>query len=63
MRDKVVRKELVVNYISTVDHVASVFTKDLSFAHFNVLTSKLMVRCHPISFRGCDSQNISACLC
>uniref|UniRef100_A0A2N9IS10 Reverse transcriptase Ty1/copia-type domain-containing protein n=1 Tax=Fagus sylvatica TaxID=28930 RepID=A0A2N9IS10_FAGSY len=57
--DKVIRNELAVNYICTLDQVADIFTKGLSFTRFKFLTSKLMVRCHPIRLWGCDSQTSS----
>jgi hypothetical protein len=55
VRDKVVRKELEVCYLSTTDQVADIFTKGLSKSRFLLLTNKLMVRSRPISLRGCDN--------
>jgi hypothetical protein len=60
VRDKVVRKELEVCYISTTDQVADIFTKGLSKSRFLLLTNKLMVRSRPISLRGCDNHGKSA---
>ncbi|WOH07734.1 hypothetical protein DCAR_0727167 [Daucus carota subsp. sativus] len=54
VREKVIRKELDVRYISTVDQVADVFTKGLSSSRFKQLANKLMVRSRPISLRGGD---------
>jgi len=55
IRDKVVRKELEVCYISTTDQVADIFTKSLSKSRFLLLTNKLMVRARPISLQGCNN--------
>ena len=59
VRDKVVRKELEVCYISTTDQVADIFTKGLSKSRFLLLTNKLMVRSRAISLRGCDNHRKS----
>ncbi|KAL5706233.1 hypothetical protein ACHQM5_024431 [Ranunculus cassubicifolius] len=57
VRDKVVRKELAVQYICTEDQIADVFTKGLSSVRFKNLTHKLMVHPCPISLRGCDRKS------
>jgi hypothetical protein len=55
VRDKVVRKELEVCYISNTNQVVDIFTKGLSKSRFLLLTNKLMVRARPISLQGCDN--------
>lgn len=53
VREKVIRGELQVRYISTKDQVADIFTKGLSRQRFTGLQYKLMVRDPTISLRGC----------
>ena len=55
VREKVVRGELDVRYISTLDQLADCLTKGLSTSRFRYLISKLPVRSCPVSFRGCDN--------
>lgn len=52
--EKVIRTELEVRYISTLDQIGDIFTKGLSLHRFNDLRFKLMVRDSPLSLRGCD---------
>ncbi|XXG62615.1 hypothetical protein AAC387_Pa05g0940 [Persea americana] len=52
IREKVLRKELIVHLISTVDQLVDIFTKGLTSARFSLLKDKLMVRSPPISLRG-----------
>lgn len=52
IRKKVLRKELIIRFISTVDQLTNIFTKGLSSAHFHVLKSKFMVRTSPVCFGG-----------
>lgn len=54
VREKVVNKELDVQYITTRDQVADIFTKGLSTSQFETLKYKLMVRSRTLSLRGCD---------
>ncbi|RXH77051.1 hypothetical protein DVH24_019939 [Malus domestica] len=51
VREKVVRGELLVNFICSQDQIADLFTKGLSFAHFKLLVSKLLVIPRSISLR------------
>lgn len=51
IREKLVWKELVVRFISTVDQLADIFTKGLTSHHFSVL-NKLRDHPQPISLRG-----------
>ena len=55
VREKVVRGELDVRYISTLDQLADCLTKGLSTSRFRYLISKLPVRSCPVSLRGCDN--------
>ena len=59
VREKVIRKELEVRYLSTTDQVADIFTKGLSFVRLKNLANKLMVHACPISLRGCDSDKLT----
>ena len=53
IRDKVVRKEMDIRYVSSNDQVADIFTKALASPRFQKLKDKLMVRKRPITLRGC----------
>ncbi|KAM1964621.1 hypothetical protein ACFX15_045068 [Malus domestica] len=57
VREKVVRNELRVLYLSTHDQIADIFTKGLSVTPFCYLISKLLVLLCPVSLRGCDRQD------
>ncbi|KAM1873468.1 hypothetical protein ACFX13_007300 [Malus domestica] len=52
VREKVVRKELDVRYLSTHDQIADIFTKGLSLPRFRLLVSKLPVLDFTVSLRG-----------
>lgn len=52
VREKVIRGELCVRYISTQDQVADIFTKGLSRQRFTDLRFKLMVRQSPLQLAG-----------
>ncbi|KAM1198584.1 hypothetical protein ACFX2I_009959 [Malus domestica] len=52
VREKVVRGQLLVNYICSQDQTADLFTKGLSAMHFKLLVSKLPVVSPPVSLRG-----------
>ncbi|XP_048445143.1 uncharacterized mitochondrial protein AtMg00810-like [Pyrus x bretschneideri] len=52
VREKVVRGELLVNFICSQDQVADIFTKGLSSSRFKTLVSKLPVVSRPLSLRG-----------
>ena len=52
VRKKVLNRDISVKFISTIDKVADIFTKALSFTRFAHLTSKLMVIPPPISLQG-----------
>ena len=43
VREKVVNRDIIVKFISTLDQVADIFTKGLSSSRFVYLKSKLMV--------------------
>jgi hypothetical protein len=45
IRAKVVNGDILVNFISTLDQTAGIFTKGLSSTHFSALKSKLMATC------------------
>ncbi|CAM8909775.1 unnamed protein product [Rhodiola kirilowii] len=47
VREKVVRGELLVGYVSTIDQFADIFTKGLSPVRFRFLATKLPVRARP----------------
>jgi len=52
VREKVLNRDILIKFISTLDQVADVFTKGLSSARFHFLKSKLLVVPPPISLRG-----------
>jgi hypothetical protein len=52
IRAKVVNGDILVNFISTLDQSAGIFTKGLSSTHFSALKSKLMATTFPIRLRG-----------
>ena len=54
VREKVLRCDLLIKFISTHDQLADLFTKGLPSPRFNRLTSKLMWK-FPIRLRGDDS--------
>ena len=54
VREKVLRRDLLLKFISTHDQLADLFTKGLPSPRFNWLTSKLMWK-FPIRLRGDDN--------
>jgi hypothetical protein len=52
IQEKVLRRDVLLKFISTGDQIANIFTKGLSSARFLFLKSKLMVLSSPISLRG-----------
>ena len=67
VREKVVRKQLLVNFICSQDQLADLFTKGLSSSRFKFLVSKLPVVSRHVSLRGAvrpsqSYQDSSSCL-
>lgn len=60
MREKVLRKDLLVKFISSHDQLANIFTKGLPFSRFHQLTSKLMWK-FPYHLRGDESTSSNSC--
>ena len=58
VREKVLRRNLMLKFISTHDQLADMFTKGLPSPQFNWLTSKLMWK-FPIRLRGDDSASLA----
>ena len=56
VREKVLRRDVMLKFISTHDQLANLFTKSLPSPRFNWLTSKLMWK-FPIRLRGDESHN------
>ena len=56
VQDKVVQKQLILQHISTEDHMADLLTKHLSSSRFLFLRSKLCVVSRPFHLRGDDKQ-------
>jgi hypothetical protein len=52
IQEKVLKRDVLLKFISTGDQIADIFTKGLSSARFLFLKSKLMVLSSPISLRG-----------
>ena len=52
VREKVLRCDLQVKYITTGNQLADVFTKSVSTSHFLFLRSKIMVSINPYGFEG-----------
>ena len=57
IRERVLRKDLQVKFVSTVDQLADIFTKGLSSHRFQELQSKLLVPVDTICLRGDDEVN------
>uniref|UniRef100_A0A2N9FT93 Integrase catalytic domain-containing protein n=1 Tax=Fagus sylvatica TaxID=28930 RepID=A0A2N9FT93_FAGSY len=57
IRERVVRKDLQVKFVSTVDQLADIFTKGLPSHRFQDLQSKLLVPVDTICLRGDDEVN------
>ena len=60
VREKVLRKDLLVKFISSNDQLADIFTKGLPSSWFHWLTSKLMWK-FPFRLRG-DESSSSSCV-
>ena len=60
VREKVLRKDLMVKFISSNDQLADLFTKGLPSFRFHWLTSKLMWK-FPFRLRGDESSDNSSC--
>ena len=56
VHEKVLRRDVMLKFISTHDQLADLFTKSLPSPRFNWLTSKLMWK-FPISLKGDESHN------
>lgn len=52
LRDKVLAKQLLIQFVPSHDQIADVFTKPLSADRFLFLTTKLMVCSRPMSLQG-----------
>ena len=52
IRDKVLARELEINYIPSEEQIADILTKPLTFTQFNYLRSKLNVQPCPLSLGG-----------
>ena len=57
IRERVLRKDLQVKFVSIVDQLADIFTKGLSSPRFQALQSKLLVPMGTICLRGDDGVN------
>jgi hypothetical protein len=57
IREKVIRKDLQVKFVSTVDQLADIFTKGLPSPRFQDLQSKLLVPVDTIHLRGDEEVN------
>ena len=51
-REKVVRRDILLKFISTSAQLAELFSKGLTSARFHLLSSRLMIRDLPISLHG-----------
>ena len=58
VREKVLRRDVMLKFISTHDQLVDLFTKGLPSPRFNWLTSKLMWK-FPIRLRGDESHDTS----
>ena len=61
IRERMLRKDLQVKFVSTIDQLADIFTKGLSSPRFHELQSKLMVPVDTIRLRGDDEANGKSC--
>uniref|UniRef100_A0A2N9HV06 Reverse transcriptase Ty1/copia-type domain-containing protein n=1 Tax=Fagus sylvatica TaxID=28930 RepID=A0A2N9HV06_FAGSY len=57
IRERVIRKDLQVKFVSTVDQLADIFTKGLPSPRFQDLQSKLLVPVDTIRLKGDDEVN------
>lgn len=55
-REKVVRGDIQICFVNSIDQLADVFTKGLSSAQFTLLKNKLHATDWPLSLRGAVSQ-------
>uniref|UniRef100_A0A2N9IRW0 BED-type domain-containing protein n=1 Tax=Fagus sylvatica TaxID=28930 RepID=A0A2N9IRW0_FAGSY len=62
IRERVIRKDLQVKFVSTMDQLADIFTKGLSSPRFQDLQSKLLVPVDTIRLRGDDEVSVN-CRC
>ena len=62
IRDKVVAKELQINYIPSKEQIVDALTKPLTFNHFNFFRSKLNVQPCPLSVKGAIKEAHLSCL-
>ena len=61
IRERMLRKDLQVKFVSTIDQLADIFTKGLSSPRFHELQSKLLVPVDTIRLRGDDEANGKSC--
>ena len=59
IREKVLRQELQICYVSSTDQLVDILTKHFSISQFCSLRSKLTVTSTPMSLRGDDNQTDS----
>lgn len=59
-RDKVLAKELEINYIPSEKQIAYILTKPLTFIHFNHFRTKLNVYQCPLSLKGAIKEAYNA---
>lgn len=52
INEKVLRKDLIVRFSSTIDQLADIFVKGLTTARFSLLKDKFMICGPPISLKG-----------
>ena len=57
IREKVVRKDLLIRYVASEDQTADIFTKGLSAVRFNKLKTKLNVKSLQLILRGRNREN------
>ena len=55
IRDRVLRKDLAISFVSGKDNLADIFTKSLPGPLFLLFHDKLMPRAFPIRLRGDDN--------
>lgn len=58
--DKVLAKELEINYIPSKEKIAEILTKALTFIHFNYFRAKLNVHQCPLSLKGAIKEAYNA---
>ncbi|KAJ9678334.1 hypothetical protein PVL29_020488 [Vitis rotundifolia] len=59
IRDHVLRKQLIIQYLSSSEQVADIFTKHISSSQFLSFRMKLSVIPSPVSLRGDDRQYLA----